>query len=206
MATLERVTFSAFAPYIGISLPTWIGVFVVVVAVVVLRLFLESRLKTRRSVPQEAFQFNLKRKNFFTKSEVAFYRQLLGVLHGQPFAVFPKVRLADLFDVTGDENRLKARNKITQKHVDYVIVALPTCQPVFAIELDGPSHDSARQRAKDADKDAAFQAAGMPLIRVRTEEKPDLERLKSTLSPYLTLEARVGQQRTAEPVRANAQR
>ena len=195
------MTWSALAPMIGKLIPYWIGFFFLLVAVVVLRLFLESRLKKffrsqekklEKNSP-ETFRFELESKTFFTQSESVFYKQLLGALHGQPFVIFPKVRLYDLFDIVRNENSLKARNKISQKHVDYVIVALPACQPVLAIELDGSSHNSQRQRARDTDKDAAFKSAGLPLIRVRTDEKPNLERL---LSAHLMLERQTAQKIT----------
>ncbi len=190
------MTWSVLAPMIGKLVPYWIGFFFLLVAVVVLRLFLESRLKKffrsqekklEKNSP-ETFRFALESKTFFTKSESVFYKQLLGALHGQPFAIFPKVRLSDLFHIASNENSLKARNKLSQKHVDYVIVVLPACQPVLAIELDGPSHDSPKQRTRDADKDAAFESAGMALLRVRTDEKPNLEGLRAVLSTHLMLE------------------
>jgi very-short-patch-repair endonuclease len=194
------MTISTLIPVLIQIAPIWVGTLIVVVLAVVLRSFLESRLKKFQRVPA-SFEFNLKRKNFFTKSEIVFYKQLLGALHGQPYVVFPKVRLADLFNSYG-ESRRAGFNKLSQKHIDYLIVAMPECVPIVGIELDGPSHASEKQQALDADKDAAFKAAGLPLIRVRTEESPNLERLKSTLTPYLTLEARSGQQRPAEPVGA----
>jgi very-short-patch-repair endonuclease len=151
------------------------------------------------------FEFNLKRKTFFTKSELAFHHNLLSVLEGQPYAIFPKVRLADLF-IAYEESRQTAFNKISRKHVDCVIVAMPEGVSLVGIELDGPSHENERQQAHDADKDAAFKAAGLPLLRVATNRLNDLDGLLAALSPHLTLETRSGQQRVAEPVRANARR
>jgi Protein of unknown function (DUF2726) len=188
------MTISMLLPVLIRVAPFWIGTLLVVVLAVVLRSFLESRLKKFQRVPA-SFEFNLKRKNFFTKPEMTFYKQLLGALHGQPYAVFPKVRLADLFSSHGDSWKA-GFNKISQKHIDYLIVALPECVPLFGIELDGPSHTSEKQQARDAAKNAAFEAVGMPLLRVRTEESPNLEKLKSILSAHLTLEPRAVQPRS----------
>lgn len=56
--------------------------------------------------------------------------------------------------------------KISQKSLDFVICRLDTCV-LAAIELDDSSHDNAKQKARDADKDKALQDAGVKLLRFR---------------------------------------
>lgn len=47
----------------------------------------------------------------------------------------------------------------------------------MAIELDGRSHDAV--------KDTAFRSAGLPLLRVRTEETHTPTTVEALLRPYL---------------------
>ena len=97
--------------------------------------------------------------------------------------VFPKVRVADVLETTS--GGLAGFNRISQKHVDYLVVSLPNFQPLMATELDGKSHGSDRQQARDAVKDQAFKTAGMPLVRVPVSRDLSDVMLRSLLEPHL---------------------
>ena len=124
------------------------GFLVAVVLVGIVALLVLPKLIARGSFenPKKtaSLEFDLRRKPFFVKSELAFYHDLARILEGQPYAIFSKVRLADLFTTHG-ESRQAVFNKISRKHVDYVIVAMPEGVPIVCIELDGPSHQNEKQ-------------------------------------------------------------
>ena len=124
-----------------------------------------------------------RRAHFFTRSENDFYGLLQRVLEGRHLAVFAKVRVADVLEVK--EGGRGAFSSISQKHVDYLVLALPAFQPLLAIELDGRSHGAERQRARDAVKDAAFRSAGLPLVRVPASRDLSEVMLLSMLEPHL---------------------
>ena len=110
-------------------------------------------------------------------------RQVQRTLEGRNVMIFPKVRVADVLEpVSGG---LAGFNRISQKHVDYLLVSLPDFQPVLAIESDGKSHGSQKQQARDAIKDQAFKSAGMPLVRVRVSRDLSDLMLLSMLEPHL---------------------
>ena len=77
------------------------------------------------------------------------------------------------------------RNNLDRKHVDFVLVGWPDGTLLLVIELDGVSHDNATQQARDADKDAALASAGIPLLRIRTEEVLSALELKGRLASQL---------------------
>jgi Protein of unknown function (DUF2726) len=104
-------------------------------------------------------------------------------LEGRNVIVFPKVRVADVLETTSGERA--GFNRISQKHVDYLLVSLPNFQPVMAIELDGKSHGSQKQQARDAVKDQAFNSAGVPLVRVPVSRDLSDVMLLSILEPHL---------------------
>jgi hypothetical protein len=108
--------------------------------------------------PQYAFSAH---ESLLSPAERSFYGVLLQVLKGR-YVVFAKVRLCD---VLKHGNR-QSLNKISQKHVDFVLCAPDTIAPVLAIELDDKSHDKPQRRERDDFVDQAFAGAGVPIIHV----------------------------------------
>jgi hypothetical protein len=128
--------------------------------------------------------FSYKRKQFFfTRSENDFFGLLQRTLEGRNVIVFPKVRVADVLET--NSGGLAGFNKISQKHVDYLLVRLPNFQPIMAIELDGKSHGSEKQQARDAVKDQAFKSANLPLVRIPVSRDLSDVMLLSILEPHL---------------------
>lgn len=60
-----------------------------------------------------------------------------------------------------------AQNKIDRKHFDFVLIDAETTRPLLAIELDDRTHDRPDRRRRDGFVEAACDAAGLPLLRVR---------------------------------------
>lgn len=122
---------------------------------------------------------------FFSRSEHHFFRALEQALPAG-YRVFPNVRLNDVFVITAPlEQRRGTYARLRDKHVDFLIVALPDHRPVAALELDGRSHDNSQQQHRDAVKDTAFRSAGLPLLRVRVEEAHTPASLQALLWPHL---------------------
>jgi Protein of unknown function (DUF2726) len=128
--------------------------------------------------------FSYRRKAYlFTRSENDFFGLLQRTLEGRNVMVFPKVRVADVLESTS--SGLAGFNRISQKHVDYLVVSLPNFQPIMALELDGKSHGSEKQQARDAVKDQAFKSANLPLVRVPVSRDLSDVMLLSMLDPHL---------------------
>ncbi|WP_240740824.1 DUF2726 domain-containing protein [Deinococcus sp. Arct2-2] len=122
---------------------------------------------------------------FFSKSELAFFQTLESALP-QGFRVFPNVRLNDLFLITAPQHQRQGTYaRLRDKHVDFLIVALPDFRPVCAIELDGASHDQPQQQYRDAVKDVAFRSAGLPLLRLRAEGNHTRQSVQKLLEGYV---------------------
>ena len=120
-----------------------------------------------------------------SKAELRFYRSLVDAVAGR-FEVMTKVRLGDLFKVRGDPSEATAtRNRINQKHVDFVLCDLETMQPRVGIELDDRSHRSERARDADAVKNDAFERGGLPLVRVRAARSYDRDTLRRQIAQAL---------------------
>jgi very-short-patch-repair endonuclease len=109
---------------------------------------------------------------------------LLNATKDLPITVLSKVRLNDLLEATGD-NKQTTNNRINRLHVDFVLLSQPDFQPLVVIELDGASHGSQLQQARDAKKDAALKAAGLALVRFPNGVQP--AQFAPLLEPYLKI-------------------
>lgn len=103
--------------------------------------------------------------HLLTKTEHAFFITLVREALKRRLLVCPKVRLEDIIFVTDKKNRNKYRGYIKSRHVDFVLLD-KACQTVAAIELDDPSHNTAKAAKTDQFKNELFLKVGIPLIRI----------------------------------------
>ena len=158
--------------------------FVIVIAVAVIVVILLASAKGRGSSQSQELPLTLElrqKRYFFSQAERVFFVALLNATKDLPITVLSKVRLNDLLEATGDAKQ--ATNN--RMHVDFVLLSQPDFQPIVAIELDGASHSSDRQQVRDAKKDAAFKAAGLPLKRFPNGVQP--AQFAQILEPYLKI-------------------
>ena len=78
-----------------------------------------------------------------------------------------KPRLADFLDSQKD---LTAFNKISQKHVDFLVCRPTDWMPMLGIELDDDSHEKAAVKRRDAFVNTVFAQVGIPLLRIHVRE------------------------------------
>lgn len=156
---------------------------------------LERAYKTSPAASEANLAFQVSTKPaFFSKAERTFFLALTPVATHMGLDVFPKVGLNDVFeDRPGAEPGQYAR--YSQQHIDYLLVVHDSNRIVGGIELDGPSHEYDRQRAKDQKKAAVFNAANIPLIRFYNQNAYTYDEIKTKLEDALgtaTYSASVG--------------
>lgn len=115
-------------------------------------------------------------KPLLTRREYQFYKILRRVAWQHQCIVCPKVGLKDLLSVNTRKDYMKYFNRISQKHVDFVVCDYQL-QVLFALELDDSTHNTPHARRKDEFKNRAFRAAGIPLKRVDHISQEEVERL-----------------------------
>ena len=99
-------------------------------------------------------------KKLSNKSEMEVHEQVVSAADIYGASVYRKIRVADVIDI----EQLATRHIGTyalQAHFDFV-VADAEAMPLFAIEYDGPGHDS----KNDGRKDVICQQAGLALFRI----------------------------------------
>ena len=147
-------------PFIEMALEhAWLIVVAVVVAFVLL-------LKLLSGVEREIYPYA--RKAVLTDGERHFATTLQRCVP-PGVVLLMKVRLADFLEVEmrGTE-RLKYFGKISQKHADFLFVDAETFDPLLVVELDDRSHrQSRRTMESDAFKDRAYEAAEVPILRIK---------------------------------------
>lgn len=115
------------------------------------------------------------KKSLFSPAE----RSFLGVLETLDYegvSILSKVRLADIFGIKkglerGDRQR--ALNRISAKHVDFLLIQKSDGQPLLGIELDDRSHEEEERAARDSFVDSVFSSAGLPILHVTAQATYD---------------------------------
>jgi hypothetical protein len=139
---------------------------VTAVAVLFFRPHLLNLLRGATSASEAPLPY-MRKDHLLTPGEAAFFRQLLVALQGR-FLPAVKVRVADLISVRkGTENWQSHFNRISSKHVDFVLLDPQSLRPLLAIELDDKSHDAANRRERDEFVNDALDAAQMPMLRIK---------------------------------------
>lgn len=104
-------------------------------------------------------------------SENRTFRILQRGIVGTDFYICPKIGLREPIRasrkeftsvLSSDERRMLSRG-----HLDFLITR-GIRQPLFAVEFDGPRHETLTQIARDAVKNRLCFKAGLPLLRVRS--------------------------------------
>jgi very-short-patch-repair endonuclease len=110
-----------------------------------------------------------------TEAEKEFYKVLTG-LYGTSVLIWPKVRLLDLVRPrkTLDRSTLQiAKNRVSSKHVDFVLVRPEDLTILGVIELDGRTHDRPSNQDRDALVDNALTQAAIPICRIKSRRNYD---------------------------------
>ncbi|HEU6448346.1 MAG TPA: DUF2726 domain-containing protein [Verrucomicrobiae bacterium] len=99
-------------------------------------------------------------------------RSFFGVLQqavASDFQIFAKVRLADIVRPIKSSSRSgwqSAFNRITGKHVDFVLCDSKSLGVVVVVELDDRTHERFERGIRDSLVDAALRDAAIPILRV----------------------------------------
>lgn len=162
----------------GLSLLVLLGcvVMVLVVGSAVLLVLMKRGSSARTVVSTQA---RYRRAPFLTAAESAFAQSLRHAA-GSSWHLMAKVRLADLVDVSDPADRA-GLNKVSSKHVDFVLCDPQSLQPALIVELDDRSHERVKRRERDAFVDAALESVGLRVTRFKVAWAYDPEVLRHRL-------------------------
>jgi hypothetical protein len=116
-----------------------------------------------------------RKANLFSPAETQFLAALdQAISPGQ--RVFGKVRVMDLVEMKSGlspKARHAAVNRISQKHVDFLICAGSAQTPVCAIELNDSSHSFTKAQRRDQLLASVCKQVGLPLVVVKAAKSYD---------------------------------
>ncbi len=140
-------------------------------------------LRPKRKPVVDVLPYRL-RDDFLSPAELSFYKVLSSVL-GERFTIQSKVRLADIFFVARPNENIAYWNKISQRHLDFLVCEASTMKPLLGVELDDSSHHRKRRRERDEFVDKVFQTAKMPLLRFPVRRTYNTREIASQIAPFL---------------------
>lgn len=127
----------------------------------------DTEVKYLKAAYQQKWMFTLNEKDTFYALDK--------IVTEEGYRLFAKVRLLDLITPVRNHKKYQANLwKIQAKHVDFVITT-QNLVAKYIIELDDNSHDTAKGQQRDQFVDAALQACGYKVLRIRGIQ-PDLIR------------------------------
>lgn len=124
------------------------------------------------------------KRALFSAAERSFLGVLEQAVEGR-YRVFGKVRLADALGIkagTPAGERQRALNRVTAKHVDFVLCRPQDLEIAALVELDDTSHKRADRKARDAFLEKACAAAGVELLRFPARERYSLNDVRTGLA------------------------
>jgi len=115
-------------------------------------------------------------------AEIAFLRSLQSAVR-EDWVIFSMVRLADIIKVRSKTRKSRSWNsRIQGKHLDFVLCDEETLEVKLAIELDDPAEP---KTDRDRFVYVALTAAGLPLLRVRVQDKYETTSLRKDIEDAL---------------------
>jgi len=128
------------------------------------------------------------KKSLFSPAERSFFG-VLESLNYEGVLITSKVRLADILGIKkglerGDRQR--ALNRISSKHVDFLLIQQSDGRPILGIELDDSSHQEEERVARDSFVDSVFKSAGLPILHVTAKPAYDPKEIHRQIDEAIT--------------------
>ncbi|MBB6670050.1 DUF2726 domain-containing protein [Cohnella nanjingensis] len=107
-------------------------------------------------------------KEIFNKYENVTYQRLNDICKAMNASVFPKVRIADVFNISQSGLTNTEYSFALKSHFDFTIYNNDRLLPLFALEFDGESHKGEVQKERDAIKNKLCLQFDLPLLRINS--------------------------------------
>ena len=94
-----------------------------------------------------------------------------------------KVRLGNIFEPTTREYQY--RNKINQKHIDFLVCNIETMKPIIGVELDDLSHDRKDRQERDEFVNSVFKECCLPILHVKVSKQYNIKVLTEDIKKVM---------------------
>jgi hypothetical protein len=122
----------------------------------------------------------MKKRIILNQSERHTHDILHSILANSGFRIFPQIPLSKVLNREfGERLSEKDRNFLQKSEFDFVVTDADS-NPVFAIEFDGPKHQTdKKQIERDIRKNRLCDHAKLPLFRITDNELKELDEILS---------------------------
>ncbi|MCX8062991.1 MAG: DUF2726 domain-containing protein [Anaerolineales bacterium] len=96
-----------------------------------------------------------------------------------------KVKLVDVLFVAHPNDNVAYFNKISQKHLDFLVCASTTMKPLFGIELDDSSHMRNDRQERDDFVKSVCKVAGLPLLRLPVQREYNSREVAAQIAAFV---------------------
>src|SRR6266700_2664954 len=160
---------------------------VVLLLVIVAAIAVQLVFKNDKRNGKSSAIYRYGRKEFFMNRAEHEFFDVLNEVVGSSYYVFPQVHLSTVLEhrIKGQDWRAAYR-RINGKSVDFVICDKAYIKPLFAIELDGRSHDTEAVRQRDVDVEHIFEKAELRLLRFANHCRPDREEVNRRVAEAIS--------------------
>ena len=127
--------------------------------------------------------------SILTPPERNFYKVLSSVYKDR-FIIMAKVRIADIIKVRSTISRKqfwRYFSKISQKHIDFVLVDKTSFATLCLIELDDKSHEKRERIIRDKFINQVMAQTGIPLYRFKVKRRYERAEIAQVLKDCLEL-------------------
>ncbi|GMQ58562.1 hypothetical protein AN1V17_29570 [Vallitalea sediminicola] len=156
---------------------------VAIVFIVILFKIIEGKLSNKNK-----YNYSVAYKDvdsILTKAELRFYDILYDVCDDLDVTLFTKVRVADIVKVKNKDNYMTYFNKISSKHIDFVLCDNTTLKPLICLELDDRSHNRKDRMERDKFINEVLSSIGYEVVHIPCKYKYDKEAIKIELQNAL---------------------
>ena len=153
-------------------------------------MLLRSFLKEHDRIDKSHYE---SRGSLNSPAEQKFQEILEDVLDTEIYTLHGKTRLADILKIKENfdfGSKQAAFNRISRKHVDFVITEKQSSRIVGVIELDDRSHQRADRRRRDQQVDQWLKEAGIPILHYPCRREYSFVELQRSLSEAFGITAK----------------
>jgi len=130
-----------------------------------------TQMRIKMSQEEKDFLPYSLNESILTKREQVVFRYLQPVAHKHNLIICVKPRMADFITVTLNQYEKGTRfhryfNKISAKHVDFLLCSVEYMKPVIAIEIDDATHERIETMKRDAFVEAVYHVVRLDIIRL----------------------------------------
>lgn len=132
------------------------------------------------------------------KTEQELMRRLHEVAETENLYVLSQVSMSQLFFINSNRpGAFQQLGEIGRKSIDFLLVRKQDTGIIAAIELNGPTHDSDKQKASDEKKKEALKQAGIPLITYFPQSLPENFKIKEAIKEATALREQYEKERNS---------